>query len=524
MGQQIQFKASIIAAAISMMAAGPACADPGPPAPTVGNTLVGPELKSVGTTAVKINQSGTGNVTSSNGAAGGDAFVVDQSNGPAVSTATTLTIQQVGTDNTLGLRSYTNANTKIQVFQGADAETGNAGRLGTDATKSVNSNSAGIQIGASGDQRAGATDVFLTQQGHNNIASLFLGRASGAFTGLLNMLQVGDNNFAEVAINGQTTLGQNFNIGQAGDGNLLSLSANGNQSTGMTLDFGRLSFGQVTSLPSSGDTEGNNNARSYKYAGGNVTLKTLFTDSQAGINVLGTDVFKIRAEDGSNNVQVDLAGAAATGNKIDVLMQQTGHTFAVYGKGGAAINLGGSGRLDLAKDLVVYANGGSISVNSFLFEDGHGYLSTSDGGSITINGGQSGGDMSVVQSGAAHSFSSTGNGSFSQTTLNVAQSGPEVNSLLARTENDAESSFTLVQASEAEGSGHSMTLVNALDSAIGRVSWSATQSGAGAKTLVITSDTRSAVISATQTGSASQSATGINFAAASGSTFTLVQR
>jgi hypothetical protein len=66
-----------------------------------------------------------------------------------------------------------------------------------------------------------------------------------------------------------------------------------------------------------------------------------------------------------------------------------------------------------------------------------------------------------------------------------------------------------------------MTLYNNGD---GSSSWTVAQSGAGAKTLGFTSNTGSAVINATQTGIASQSATGIDFAAASGSSFTLAQR
>lgn len=380
-----------------------------------------------------------------------------------------------------------------------------------------------IQIGASAAQRAGATDVFLTQQGNNNIASLFLGRATGAFTGVLNLLQMGAGNFAELAINGQTTVGRAFNIGQSGDNNGLSLTANGNQSTGMTLDFGGLSFGQTTSKPTSGDTDGGNNANTYKYAGGNVALKTLFGTSLTGINLLGTDVFKIKAENGNNNVQVDLAAAAATGNKIDVAMATGGLNFAVFGQGGAAINLGGSGRLDLEQDLVVYANGGSISVNGVTFRDGDGYLSTADGGSITISGGlASSSDMTVLQSGAAHSFSSTGNGSESRVGLNVTQTGPIANNISARSSENGKASFILTQTSEATGGGHAMTLLT--DATSGTSSWTVAQSGAGAKTLEMTSSTHNAVINASQTGAASQSATGISFAAASGSSFTLVQR
>ena len=517
MHQPIQFKASLLAAAISMLVAGPALATPDP-TPAVGNTLVGPDLKSVGATTVKINQSGTGNITSSTGTAEGAAFVLDQSNGPVSSTTTTLTIQQVGTGNRLGLRSYTLADTKIQVFQGVDAEAGNTGRLGTDATKTVESNSAMIQIGESAAQRAGATDVFLTQQGNSNIASLFLGRATGAFTGTLNLLQIGADNFAEAAINGQTTVGQTFNIGQRGDSNGLSLTANGNQSTGMTLDFGGLSFGQSTAQPGALDGEGNNNARTYRYAGGDVALNALFGTSLTGIHLLGTDVFKIQALDGYNKVQVDLAGAAATGNKIDVRLESSYLNFAVFGEGGAAINLGGSGRLDSTSDLVVYANGGSVSMNNVRLE-GNTYLSTADGGSITLRGGE--GRGSVLQSGAAHSFSSINNSNAS-VSLNVTQTGLVANTLAVTHDGDSGGgSYTLTQTSQTGGGGHAMTLVNEGERSS---SWTVTQSGAGAKTLAMTSSTKTAVINASQTGDASQSATGISFAAAASSSFTLVQR
>jgi len=514
MGQKIQFKASVMAAAISVMAAGPALATP-----TEGNILVGPDLDTSGVSTVKIDQSGTGNITSSSGAANGAAFIVDQSAGAT----TALTIQQVGTTNSLGLRSYTSDVTKVQVFQGADAETGSTGKLGTDATKLVNSNSAVVQIGADATQRAGATDVFLTQQGDNNVAATFLGRATGAFTGTLNLLQVGNGNLADVVVNGQTTAGQTFNIGQSGGNNALSLTANGDQSTGMTLDFGGLTFGRTTSLPGASDTSGNNNVSSYTYSGANSTLNGYFTGSLAGINVLGTDEFKIKTLYGPNNIQVDLASAAATGNKIDVTNFWS--NFAIYGKGGAAINLGGSGRLSVDGDLVVYANGGSISVNNTNFY-GRSDFSTADGGSITYNGGDVF-EMSVSQSGAAHSFSSTNGMSGFVESSKVTQTGPIVNSMVVNNSSaDNYSgfytpSFTLTQTSETGGGGHAMTLYNnGNDSS----SWTVAQSGAGAKTLGFTSNTGSAVINATQTGLASQSATGINFAAASGSSFTLAQR
>ena len=512
MSKQVQFKVSLIAATISMMMAGSAFA-------ATGNELVGPDMNTSGAATVKIDQSGTGNITSSTGATGAAAFVVDQSAGAT----TALTIQQVGTSNTLGLSSYTNAATSIQVFQGMDMETGNTGGITGGATKTVDANVAVIEIGKDATDRAGATDVFLTQQGDSNVAGLHLGKTAGVFTGTLNLMQVrGDSNAADVTINGQTTTGQTFNIGQSGGGNTLTVVAVGNQATGMTLDFGGVTFDRAVALPAATDVVGSNNAQTYTYntAGTNANLKSLFASAQTGINLQGTDAFKIKALGGTNKVQVDLSTAAATGNKVDVNLNDGSSNFAVYGSSGAAVNLGGTAALNVenSKELVVYASEGAVSVNGVTF-DGNGYFSTADGGSITMSGGTvTANGMSVLQSGAAHTFSSTNNGS-STATWNVAQTGTVVSSIIAN--NTAAGAtggtFALTQTSEADA--HAMTLNN---SAAG-TTWTVTQTGAGAKTLNFTNSTPSATITATQTGAKSQSATGIDFAALSGS-FTLVQR
>jgi len=523
MSKQFQFKVSVVAAAISMMMAGGAMA-------ITGNELVGPAITTSANATVKIDQSGTGNITSSDGTTAvgqvvtGAAFVVDQLGGAT----TVLTIQQVGTSNTLGLSSYTNAKTSIQVFQGADAEPGNTGLIGADKTKLVSSNQAVIEIGKDTSNRNEETDVFLTQQGDRNVAGLHLGNTDGVFTGVLNLLQVGTGNEANVTINGQTTTGKTFNIGQSGSGNLLTLVANGDQTAGMTLDFGGLNFGQTTSLPTFNFfTSVNNDAALYDYSalGANAGLKTLFTGSSTGINLRGTDGFKISAINGdvsgSDSVQVDLSGAKATGNKIDVNLRNGGNHFAVYGKNDAVINLGGSGALQVygGKELVAYANGGTISVNGVNFA-ANGYLSTANGGSIIMNGGyvSLGGGLSVLQSGAAHTFSST-NGQFSGMSWNVAQTGLAANRMTVNSTGPGDSSFALTQTSEA--SAHSITLTNS--NSYGGTAWTVNQTGAGAKTLDFTNNTNHATINATQSGDATQSATGINFAAASGS-FTLVQR
>jgi hypothetical protein len=522
MSKQVQFKVSIIAATISMMMAGGAMAD-------AGNTLVGPNVDTTGVATVKIDQSGTGNTTSATGAINGGAFIVDQSAG-----ATTLTIQQVGTDNTLGLSSFTNAVTSIQVFQGADAVEGNTGHLGEDATKTVDSNAATIEIGQSTTNRNEATDVFLSQQGDFNVAGLHLGNTAGVFTGTLNLLQIGASNIAAVTINGQTTTDQTFNIGQSGPSNTLALDVFGNQTAGMTLDFGGVTFGQATSLPAVTNSVGLNNASTYTYTalGANAGLKTLFDGSSTGINVQGTDAFRIKALGGANNVQVDLSNAKATGNKIDVNLNDGASKFAVYGLRGATVNLGGAAALNVenSKELVAYADGASanLSVNGVTF-NGNGYFSTGgtggetplSGGSITMSGGTvNATGLSVLQSGAAHTFSST-NGSSSVATWNVAQTGSVVSSITANNTaaDTTGSSFALTQTSETAGGADAMTLNNSG----ANTAWTATQTGAGAKTLVFTNSTPGATISATQTGANTQSATGIDFAAASG-TFTLVQR
>jgi hypothetical protein len=390
----------------------------------------------------------------------------------------------------------------------------------------VNSNSAVVQIGADATQRAGATDVFLTQQGDNNVAATFLGRATGAFTGTLNLLQVGNGNEANITIDGQTTptyTSNFFNIGQSGNNNALSLTANGDQATGMTLDFGGLTnFDQTTSLPGASDAVGGNNASTYTYSGANSTLNGYFTGSLAGIRVLGTDQFNIKATGGSNEVQVDLAGANATGNDINVAMNGSSK-FAVYGLGGAAINLGQYGLLNLTKDLVVYANGGSINVNRANFSEGSGYFSTADGGTININARYVGsGGMTVLQSDSNHEFLYSNNVSDSPANLDVEQKGLVANSIwFFQVNGSGGGSFNLTQTSEAGGGAHGMTLYNR---AAGTSSWTSVQSGAGAKTLFMGNDTPNAVIHTTQTGDASQRAAGIDFAAASGSSFTLAQR
>ena len=515
MHKKVQFKVSFISAAVAMVMAGSGSAMA---VPLAGNELVGPDVNTSGTAIVKIDQSGTGNITSKTGLTAGGAFIVDQSAGAT----TVLTIQQVGTSNTLGLSAFTNAATSVQVFQGADAADGNTGNLGAIATNEVIGNEAVIEIGkdSSDAGRAEASDVFLTQQGNGNFAGLHLGQAAGVFTGTFNLLQAGSDNTANVTINGQTTTGQTFNIGQSGSENSLTLVANGNQTTGMTFSLGSMNIEQTKSQPKVWYPSNFHNAATFNYASdvNNHPLSALFLDSLTGIRVLGTDKFKISAIGEYNDVQVDLLGAQAAGNRIDVNLNGMHNRFAVYAKGGAVVNLGGSRALSIENggELVVYANGGTVSVNGVRFQ-GNGYLSTTDGGSITVSGDSAAtGGMSILQSGAAHTFSST-NGFYASATWNVAQTGPLANSMTAN--NAGDSSFALTQTSETGGGAHALTLN---DNGYNTV-WTVTQTGAGAKTLGFTNSTYYATINASQTGANTQTATGIDFAAASG-TFALVQR
>jgi hypothetical protein len=508
-----------------------------------GNAVVGPDVTS-GTAHVNILQVGTGNVLSGDGTTGGASFVVNSGTG-----ALDLTIQQVGTEggsptggNTAAVNAYTdNATTKIRVFQGGKA-TGPGGTsgvasvldstdIGVDGT--ATGNTATITLGSSG-TKAGASEILVSQQGDGNIATLALGGT--AFTGVMQVMQLGNSNTADVTVSGQST-SKTFNIGQGGNGNTLLLTAvdvGGN----VTANFGGPSFASAftSSKPTAGDTAGGNNASTFNYGdasggGANPDVRTIFgTGKSEGINLGSISSLNLGATGGGNKVQVDLT-SAASGSAIDLAMGGAtgGSTLAVYGGTGTQVNLGSnavgaSGQLTLAagKELVAYAagSGAAINVQNVTFSDS-GYFSTAEGGTINLTNGEVlNGGISVIQSGAAHTFTATNDAS-SSATWNVSQTGP-VASTATVTNNAAGGSYTLTQTSEANGGAHSLTLTDGASTTGG--TWTVEQTGAGAKTLTMTNTTTSALINVSQTGALAQSATGITFAAASGSAFNLTQK
>jgi hypothetical protein len=179
--------------------------------------------------------------------------------------------------------------------------------------------------------------------------------------------------------------------------------------------------------------------------------------------------------------------------------------------------------LTTGKTLAVFTDattnpGSGVNLNQLQF-NGNGYFSNSAGSVTTLKGGTvDEGGASVLLAKSGSSFSAINSGNAAHWVLNVNDQYA-ASSVLVTTEKGG--TFNLTQTTATGGSGHSMTLDD--NAAATGGSWTVTQTGAGAKTLNFTNSTPSATISATQTGANTQSATGIDFAALSGS-FTLVQR
>ncbi|NDP64170.1 hypothetical protein [Polaromonas sp.] len=484
---KIQFRRSAIVLAVSMAAAGGAFA-------AAGNTLEGPAITS-GAATVNINQVGIGNVVSSNGEVGGGAVVVDTGTG-----ALNLTIQQVGVAatsgaNTLALAAYTaNAATKIRVFQGGDV-TGPGGTTGNGVSGSIDigvdgvstGNTATITLGSSG-TKSDASEILVSQQGNANVAALTLGSAE--FQGVMQVVQKGSSNTANVTVSGQTT-SKTFNIGQSGDANTLRLTAV-DMGGDVTANFGGIDFGALTttSNPTATDTVGGNNAATYA----RTTANGVAGSTLAGINLGSTAGFNLMAIGNTNKVQVDLA-TADINSKVSVqLLGEGSNTLALYGAGGL-INMGGTNGVTVeggGLTLAAYADTGStVAVNDVTF-NGNGYFSATGGSSISVTGGTvTAGGMSILQTGGAHQATITGTGGSGTWAITQSDAGIKT-----------------------------ATLVNTGSLA----NWTVAQSGAGAMTLEMTNATPSGVINVSQSGATSNSATGISFAAASGSTFTLAQK
>ncbi len=521
MSKQVQFKVSIIAATISMMVAGSAFAT------ATGNVVVGPAVTS-GAATVNIDQVGDGNVLS-NGAAlstpTNGAFVVNSG------TATlTLTVQQVGASgetptgaNLAGINAYTTAATKIRLFQGGDA-TGPGGTtsVGTGSTDigtnfAVTGNKATITLGSSS-VKSGASEILVSQQGNGNTAALTLG--STAFMGVMQVMQLGATNTADVTVSGQTT-SKIFNIGQGGASNKLLLTAV-NMGGDVTANFGGPSFDSAftSSNPTALSATGGNNAADYTY----ITANGVTGSSAGGINLGSTAGFNLTAiTGGSNNVQADLA-TADTNSKVNVTLGGTSN-LALDVTSSAKLFLGSTSAVTVSfgKTLAMYDNGSAATqtVNGVTF-NGNGYFSTSATTTATgitlTNGVVDAGGAKVLQSVEGSSFSAVGTAA-THWVLDVNQGGTSAGTVAVTSDHGG--LFNLTQTSGSGDSGHSMTLA---DQAATGGSWTVLQNGLGAKILGMTSSTDAAVINVSQTGALAQSATAINFAAASGSTFYLAQK
>ena len=482
-----------LAAAVGMLLAGSAIAA------TEGNTLRGPAITTTGSATVSIEQVGTQNSVSKDGSTTSDSNDASVSAG---SGTITLTVQQVGgntgaTYNKVALNAKTSGATSIGVYQG---------RVDTSNTE-VTGNTAKVIVGKDG-AGADATTVLITQQSNGNTAEALLGNTTGTFTGTLNVVQTGGTgNTATVIVDGLTTA-KTFKVGQNGASNTLALTA-ADVGGDVTLNFGGVTG--WTASPTVGTASGSNNAKTYN-AGGS------FLGAATGVNLGSTAGFDLAVAGSDSNVQVDLTTAGTT-SKVSGLSLVGSNDVALYGKDGNAIKLD-TVTVGAGYNLAVYAAGGSapgtIDLKNLSF-GGNGTFSSAAGGSITMDGGTiASGGISVNQAGAAHALAITGTGGTASWT--VTQSGPVASA--ANLTNTGSGSFTLNQTSVTDGEAHGVTLANSGSG----TAWTVTQSGIGAKTLSMTNSTPGAIIALSQTGDATQSATGINFAAASGSTFTLVQK
>ena len=388
--------------------------------PPVGNTLRGPGVVA-GTAAVTIDQIGDGNVTSKNGSAdsaSNDAVV------NAGSGVLNLAIQQVGTDNTLVLASYTAGATNIGVYQGR------AGGSQLD----VQGNSAAVRVG-NASTAAGATALLITQQSSYASAAANL----GTFSGTVNIVQMGgDGNNASVTAS--DTSNAQFNIGQNGSSNSLYMTA------GAVTGPVNINFGGVTTFA----------AQPVAGLASNYSNSTINLGASAGFNV--------SVAGNNNSINTSMGNAYSY---VDGLQLAGGNNVFISDNGGI---------MKIANLSVV--NFGGMDVFSAM------------GSEVAVYGGAS----SLNTRGVADARSSTTVGTVKK--MNVYQ-GYSV------------------------GAGSSAII--GLNGSTGS-SWQVNQEDSGVQTFQMDNYTNTAVVNVTQAGSASQTATGIAFAAAPGSTFTLTQK
>ena len=487
-------------------------------AQAAGNTLVGPLVNTgAGTATVNILQVGTGNIISADRSAdSGAQVIVKTAGGDAV-----LTIQQVGVaavsgGNKLGLTAYTRSlNSTVKVYQGYSDNDLDPGYVATPGNKPalttlpVSGNTATIRIGRSGNDGAGQAEVVLHQLSDSNIANLNFGTNDKNTTGVLTVVQkTGAGNNASVTVDKSTGDSITYALTQAGAGNVATIAA--------------LNIGGPLSVTQTGD--GNSlllDVGAVGATGVSITMTGDGNDAQtdhdgpggmsAGIHLGSIAGFDLTVTGDTNLIQIDLSNALTSSIVSGLSLTGDGNTLSIYGGAAGASGTVTVDTVTAGGDLSINAAGGAISLTN-LDLGGNSSFSTTTGGSITLA------DIDVANGKSLTVNAGSGTISLSDLTLtddSTFSTNPNVGSSF---------SFSLGtnKTATANVGSNTFSLINLGSGTV--ASATVSQKGAGAKAFSMTNQTDRAAVSVTQVGASEHSATGIEFIAASGSTFTLVQR
>ena len=440
-----------------------------------GNTLVGPVVNTgAGTATINILQVGTSNIISADKSADpGAQVIVKTAGGDAV-----LTIQQVGVaaasgGNKLGLTAYTRSlNSTVKVYQGYSDNDLDPGYVATPGNKPalttlpVSGNTATIRIGRSGNDGAGQAEVVLHQLSNSNTAALNFGANDKNTTGVLTVVQkAGAGNIASVTVDKSNNTSITYGLTQAGASNEADITA--------------LNLGGPLSVAQTGDS--------------NLLLLDVGAVGASGVWITMTG-------DG-NDAQTDHDGAGGKSEGIH-LGSIAGFELTVTGDTNLIqIDLSNASTSSVVSGLSLIGNGKALSIYG-------GSAGTS--GTVTVDTVTARGDLSINAAGGAISLSDltlTDNSTFSTNTDTGSSFAFSLAATKTATVNVGSNTFSL--ANSGAGTVASATVV---------------QKGAGTKAFSMTNYTPSAAVSVTQEGASAHSATGIEFTAATGSSFTLVQR
>lgn len=493
--------------------------------PPTGNKLVGPVVNATSNaTTVNILQVGNGNVISGIGNDAGNSAGAKATINSTGTHAITLTIQQVGaaTGNTLTLAAYTDglspSSNKIKIFQGASKDTNDPGESDVDTPpvapgtpNAVTGNTATITLGKASGGSQGST-VIVSQQNNNNTATIAFGTNTEATKGSLTLVQTGaagnGSNIATISIDGTTNL--NYQIAQKGVSNTLTLDADGLTAGGVKINFGAVDFDdKATWLAGVGTPSNHNNAADFQHFGGSTKL---------GINLGTTAGFDLSVTGSYNDIQVDLSNANTSSSISGLTFDGDGtslvhRTLAIFGgtSGGSSATVSISAVDVNNSDLIVNAGAGAgkIILSSLTLNGNSTFSST--GGTVNLSSLTSSGTL-TVDAGASGNITLsgltlTGNSTFSTDPTIGSSFSMSVDKNQIKTVDVGLNKFTLTTGLNTTGT--SVTVE---------------QKGLGGKTFAMTNNTANATINVSQTGDSAQSATGIEFNAASGSTFSLTQR